>query len=118
VHGVGIKLINLVIHDLTAGISAWSTAQNFEAYGNVVYNNGWLGTPHTHGHNVYTQNYISSQPKYFSDNIFLNCFQNNIQATAPLPRLPITASILTPASIVRSHWRSHRYEAPRQSAQQ
>jgi len=80
VHGVGIKFINLVIHDLTSGISAWSSAQNFEAYGNVVYNNGWQGTPHTHGHNVYTQNYISSQPKYFTDNILLNCYQNNTQA--------------------------------------
>ena len=80
VHGTGIKFIGLIIHDLTSGINAWAPASDFEAYGNVVFNNGWQGTPHTHGHNVYTQNYRTSQPKYYTDNIFLNCFQNNIQA--------------------------------------
>lgn len=80
VYGVGIKLINLVIHDLTAGISAWGQGGDFEAYGNVVFNNGWQGTPHPHGHNVYTQNYARSGPKFYTDNIFLNAYQNNLQA--------------------------------------
>jgi len=81
VFGPGIKLINLVIHDLTAGINAWGPAANFEAYGNVVYNNGWQGTPSAHGHNVYSQNYASSNPgKVFTNNIFINPYQKNLQA--------------------------------------
>ncbi len=80
VHGVGIKFINLVVHDLTAGISSWSGGDDFEAYGNVCYNNGWQGTPHTHGHNVYTQNYVTSNLKTFLFNFFINAYQNNVQA--------------------------------------
>ena len=80
VFGKSIKLINCVVHDLAAGISAWGQAGDFEAYGNIGYNNGWQGTPHAHGHNVYTQNYVSSLPKFYLDNIFLNAFQFNSQA--------------------------------------
>ncbi len=67
-----IKLVNLVIHDVPGdGIGLWSRAVNCEAYGNIIYHNGWDAPDRGHGHGIYTQN--DTGVKTLSDNI---CFNN------------------------------------------
>ncbi len=68
----GIKVINLLIHDVVGdGLSIWSKAINTEAYGNIIYNNGWDAPDRGHGHGIYTQN--DTGTKVICDNI---CFWN------------------------------------------
>ena len=67
-----IKLINLVIHDEPGdALSMWTRATNCEAYGNIIYNNGWDGPDRGHGHGIYTQN--DTGLKTIEDNV---CFRN------------------------------------------
>jgi hypothetical protein len=59
----GVRIINCVIHDVTTGISSFqSTSYGHEYYGNVLFNNGWQGTPHVHGHNFYLQGPLTTVP--------------------------------------------------------
>jgi len=58
--GVGIKIVNCVVHDCSTGISSFSSVSyGHEYYGNVLFNNGYRGTrngfPSNHGHNFYLQ---------------------------------------------------------------
>ena len=58
--GVGIKIINCVVHNCSSGIESFSSVSyGHEYYGNVLFNNGWTGTrngyPSNHGHNFYLQ---------------------------------------------------------------
>ncbi|MCL4402746.1 MAG: malectin domain-containing carbohydrate-binding protein, partial [Acidobacteria bacterium] len=55
-NSVGVKLINLVLHDCTQGIGFWSAATNAEAHGNIIYYNGVQGSDRGHGHGIYIQN--------------------------------------------------------------
>lgn len=73
----GVKLINLVVHDASDGISAWVPATNFEAYGNVIYNSGWEGPNGYNGHGIYSQN--STTQKLFENNISFNNFKFSAQ---------------------------------------
>lgn len=75
--GIGIKIINLVIHDAGQGISSYSGGRNGEYYGNVIYNNGWDAPDRLHGHGFYVQN--NSDFKKIEDNFVLNGFGNNLQ---------------------------------------
>ena len=52
----GSKFINNTIHDTRMGISMWTEALDSEAYGNVVYNNGFQASDRGHGHGFYIQN--------------------------------------------------------------
>lgn len=77
---VGTKIINNVFHNTIQGIGLWKSALNGEAYGNVIYNNGFYGTtpssPNSlrgHGHGIYSQNDIGSL-KRIGDNIIFNQF--------------------------------------------
>ena len=70
--GANIKLINLVVHDARGGLGLWAAATNCEAYGCVVYNNGWSAPDRGHGHGIYTQNLNGT--KHLSDNIVFNHF--------------------------------------------
>lgn len=79
VYGTGVKIVNCVSHDLSTGISLWKQASTAEAYGNVCYNNGWLGTPQLHGHNFYTQHNTASGFITIKRNICLNPYDKNIQ---------------------------------------
>ncbi len=58
--GTGVRFINCIIHDCSNGVSAWRQSQLNEFYGNVIYNNGWQGTPNKHGHNFYTQHSVAA----------------------------------------------------------
>ncbi|HZO90505.1 MAG TPA: right-handed parallel beta-helix repeat-containing protein [Chthonomonadaceae bacterium] len=49
------RFINLVIHDNNQGMGWWATTDG-EAYGCILYDNGWQGTDRGHGHAIYTQN--------------------------------------------------------------
>ena len=72
----GVKLINSIIHDTGQGISAWAGAPDFEAYGNLVFNNGWESTDRGHGHGIYTQN--DTGTKLFKNNVVLHQFGNGV----------------------------------------
>ena len=67
----------MIIYDTGQGISSWVQAPDFEAYGNLVFNNGWWAPDRGHGHNIYTQNQTGT--KLYRDNILLNAFGYNIQ---------------------------------------
>jgi hypothetical protein len=73
-HGPRTKLINLIVHDHSGdGIGLWAEAPDAEAYGNIVYNNGFCGAdgapPNctSFGHGIYSQNETGA--KLLRDNI-------------------------------------------------
>ena len=74
----GTKFINNIIHDTRMGISMWTEATDAEAYGNIIYNNGFQASDRGHGHGFYVQN--NTGTKYITDNIIFNQFDNGIQA--------------------------------------
>jgi hypothetical protein len=74
----GSKFINNIIHDTRLGPSMWKEAINAEAYGNVVYNNGFQASDRGHGHGFYLQN--DSGTMSVSDNFSFNNFDNGLQA--------------------------------------
>jgi hypothetical protein len=80
VHGPNVKLVNLVVHDLGSGFGMWSDAIDAEAYGNIIYYNGWVGPDRAHGHGIYTQN--KSGVRRIADNIIFGQFGIGIHAYA------------------------------------
>ncbi|HUI06163.1 MAG TPA: LamG-like jellyroll fold domain-containing protein [Verrucomicrobiae bacterium] len=78
VRGANIKLINLIVHDTRGGLGLWQEAVNCEAFGCIIYNNGWKElTGGGHGHGAYCQN--SNGVMRLSDNIIFNQFANGVQ---------------------------------------
>jgi hypothetical protein len=71
------KFINLVVHDLMSGPADYPGALGTEMYGNIVYNNGWLGPDRPHGHGIYIQN--QSEQKRIADNVVFNNFEYGMQ---------------------------------------
>lgn len=54
---VGVRLLDLAIHDARQGIGLWAEAVDAEVSGCVIWNNGWDGrSDRGHGHGIYTQN--------------------------------------------------------------
>jgi hypothetical protein len=96
VHAPFTKLLNLVVHDLGDGIGLWSDAEGAEAYGNLVYYNGWSGADRAHGHGIYTQN--QQGIRRISDNIIFSQFSHGIHAygsdAAPLDYIELTGNIV------------------------
>lgn len=76
--GEHIKLINLVIHDSRDAIGLWMPAIDAEAYGCILFHNGWQGPDRGHGHGIYTQN--GNGTKTIADNIIFEQFDHGIQA--------------------------------------
>jgi hypothetical protein len=76
IEGPFTKIINNVMHENGNGIWFPSASVGSEVYGNVVYNNGWLGyydgAYRGHGHNTYAQNYDPVNIKTFKDNLYFN----------------------------------------------
>jgi len=62
----GIELINNVIDNCGQGISPYSQALAFIAYGNIVFDNGWEAPLRGHGHGIYSQ---SSDEKWLKRNV-------------------------------------------------
>lgn len=80
VHGANVKLVNLVVHDLGGGLGIWSDAVDSEAYGNIIYYNGWVGPDRPHGHGIYTQN--KTGVRRITDNIIFGQFGIGVHAYA------------------------------------
>ncbi len=80
VFGKRIKLINLVIHDTGNALGLWNAAEETEAYGNVLYRNGWEGPNDTrgNGHGLYIQNHVGT--KYIRDNISFDNYATGMKA--------------------------------------
>jgi PKD repeat protein len=101
-NGVGAKLINLVCHDAAEGFELWQESSNLEAYGNIIYNNGWNGaTDRGHGHGIYTQNLNGS--KFITDNIILQSYDINVQiygSAAPLNNFVVNGNMIYQAAKV------------------
>jgi hypothetical protein len=102
-NGVGAKLINLVCHDAAEGFELWQESSNLEAYGNIVFNNGWRGaTDRGHGHGIYAQNAHGS--KFITDNIILQSYDINVQiygsSEAPLNNFVVDGNIVYQAAKV------------------
>jgi hypothetical protein len=77
VYGPDIKLINLIIHDGSAGIFAGIDALRLEIYGSLIYNVGWEGPDRGHGHGLYLQN--RDDIKRVVDNVVYNTFAYGLQ---------------------------------------
>jgi len=75
--GAGLKLIDLVAHDL-ASVTLWKEAVDLEVSGCLVYYNGWSAPDRGHGHGLYVQNV--SGTKRILDNVIFENFDNGIQA--------------------------------------
>ena len=72
-HCPGCRFINLVIHDHSGnGLGMWSEGPDQEAYGNIIYNNGFHGANDHPGHGIYAQNVTGA--KKLLDNILFNQF--------------------------------------------
>jgi PKD repeat protein len=84
--GVGIKIINMVIHNCGQGIGIWQDATNSEIYGSLIYYNGWNAPDRTHGHGIYSQNAAPSR-RTVRDNIVYGNYSYNIQVYAESARL-------------------------------
>jgi hypothetical protein len=77
VYGQGVKIVNNVIHDDSAGMDSWAQGTDDEFYGNIVFYNGWYSTVNgAHGHAFYMQN--QSGAKKITDNIAFNQFDHGI----------------------------------------
>ncbi len=77
--GQGTKAINLVIHDCAQGILTTSSVQDTEAYGNVIYYNGYDAPDRGHGHGIYFQN-AGPLTRTVADNIFFGQYDISIHA--------------------------------------
>src|SRR5664280_2468443 len=76
----GVKLINMIIHDTRGGPGLFAGAVNAEAYGCIIYNNGWNAPDRGHGHGLYVQNLNGVM--HLSDNIIFNQFGLGIHGYA------------------------------------
>lgn len=88
----GIKLINLVVHDLPGqGFGVWAESVGVEVYGNIVYYNG---TNHF-DHGIYTQN--ATQTKRIEDNVIFDQASHGLHAfgssDASLDHFVITGNV-------------------------
>nr|MBA3847703.1 right-handed parallel beta-helix repeat-containing protein [Planctomycetota bacterium] len=72
----GIKLINLMVHDTSAAIGAWSGAVDVEIHGCVIWHNGFDAPDRGHGHGIYAQNERGT--KTLSDNLILRQYSHGI----------------------------------------
>jgi hypothetical protein len=78
VHAPHTRLINLIVHDCADGLGIWSDAEEAEAYGNIIYHNGWSADDRAHGHGIYTQN--KTGIRRITDNIIFDQFSHGIHA--------------------------------------
>lgn len=82
--GPGNKIINCVIHGTRQGLSIWGSTQSFEAYGNLIYDNGWTAPDRNHGHAIYSQNATTTR-RLFTDNIITGAFGYGLHVFGSTP---------------------------------
>ncbi len=73
----GTKFINNIVHDSRVGISMWKEAVGSEAYGNVIYFNGFQASDRGHGHGFYVQNQTGTMN--ITNNVMFDQFDNGMQ---------------------------------------
>jgi hypothetical protein len=85
--GTDIKIINCVVHANAGGFGFWqSVSGDSELYGNIIYDNGWIGPDRYHGPGIYGQN-SSADWKYVRDNIIFDQYSFNMQLTGKTPEI-------------------------------
>jgi hypothetical protein len=91
----GTKFINNIVHDSRVGISMWKEAVGAEAYGNVIYYNGFQASDRGHGHGFYIQNLTGT--KNVENNVVFDQFDNGLQfygtAAGPEKNLTVQGNI-------------------------
>lgn len=70
------KLINCIIYNnIGVGVGFWQAAYNSEMYGNIIFNNGYMGgTERGVAHAVYSQNREELGTKQIRDNVLFNSY--------------------------------------------
>ncbi|MHC4717482.1 MAG: right-handed parallel beta-helix repeat-containing protein, partial [Planctomycetota bacterium] len=77
----GVKVINMVIHDLPGtAVGGWDVGDDHEYYGNIIYRNGVPGRTRGHYHGFYTQNTRDHTTKRIVDNILFDGWSLGLQA--------------------------------------
>lgn len=78
---VGTKMIHCIIHDTTSNGSSSQQPGGVasESYGNVVFNNGWVGSDRAHQHGTYNQNSGTNPRKFWESNVVLSPFGDGAQ---------------------------------------
>ena len=76
--GIGVRFINLIVHDLAQGFGFWRYAENAEIYGCLIFHNGWRAPDRGHGHGIYVQN--KDGIKRLVDNIIFAQYGQGIDA--------------------------------------
>ncbi|HWR50109.1 MAG TPA: hypothetical protein VN428_03325 [Bryobacteraceae bacterium] len=74
---IGLKFINLVLHDNFESIGLWAEAVDAEVYGSIIYHDGWDAPDRGHGHGIYTQN-AAAGTKRIEDNIMFGSFSHGL----------------------------------------
>lgn len=77
--GSNIKVVNNVLHDNAQGMGVWvGVTGNSEAYGNIIYSNGWLNPNGAgRGHAIYSQNQLSHH-KRLANNIMIENYSASV----------------------------------------
>ncbi len=73
---VGVKLINLMVHDTNGAIGAWTDAVDVEIHGCVIWHNGFDAPDRGHGHGIHAQN--QRGVKTISDNLIVRQYSHGI----------------------------------------
>lgn len=111
VRGPHTKLVNLVVHDGAGGFGIWSVAENAEAYGNIIYYNGYDSPDRGHGHGIYVQN--ERGERRISENIIFSQFDHGIHAygssNASLDHITLEGNIVFNSGIVDNGLVERRY---------
>ena len=82
-HGPGMAAINCISHNSAgAGIGLWTGAIDGLAYGNIIYNTGWVAPDRGHGHAIYSN---GKPGQKMLDNLFFNSFDIGLQVFEGLP---------------------------------
>jgi len=76
--GPGVKLINLVIHDVGLAVFE-SQPSGIEIYGLIAYNNGWDGPDRSHGPGIYIRNKTAWPRKFIEDSIVFQNYRQGLQ---------------------------------------
>ncbi len=76
--GPGVKLINLVIHDVGLALFE-SQPSGIEIYGLIAYNNGWDGPDRSHGPGIYLRNKTAWPRKFIEDSIVFQNYRQGLQ---------------------------------------
>lgn len=73
-----VRILNCFLYDLGNTIFAGNSAPNLELYGNIIWNNGYIGPDRGHGHGCYLQQ-DENGSKLVKHNVFFQQFSTGIK---------------------------------------